>query len=103
MADQGMKSKKIARKASQVSTPPVFPEPSTPPPANRRPQAPPLTAAELASWVRRAKDLPDIRWEKVKALREAIRHDSFDLDRRLTDLADKLPEELLDYLRRSRQ
>lgn len=46
-----------------------------------------------------AKDFPDIRWEKVQAMREAIRSNTFDADGRLARLADHLPAELMEYLR----
>ena len=48
--------------------------------------------------MQRAEDLPDIRWEKVQAMREAIRCEAFDQDERLAGLADALPSELMDYL-----
>jgi anti-sigma28 factor (negative regulator of flagellin synthesis) len=68
-------------------------------PANRGRAAEPFTQAELAAWVQKAKDLPDIRWDKVKAMRQAIRSGTFDHDPRLANLGDLLPDELLEYFR----
>lgn len=58
-----------------------------------------MTKAELAAWVRKARDLPDIRWEKVQALRQAIESGDFDVEGRLSQLEEKLPRELIEYLR----
>ncbi|HOA73657.1 MAG TPA: flagellar biosynthesis anti-sigma factor FlgM [Phycisphaerae bacterium] len=66
-------------------------------PANHGRAAEPFTQAELAVWVQKAKDLPDIRWDKVQAMREAIREGTFDHDPRLADLSKLLPDELREY------
>jgi len=49
---------------------------------------------ELEGWVEEAKDLPDLRWEKVKALRDQLARGEYDLDRRLDELFERLPAAL---------
>jgi hypothetical protein len=71
------------------------------PPANQGRAGEPFTQAELATWVQKAKDLPDIRWDRVQAMREAIRSEGFDLDVRLSKIGEKLPAELLEYFRQA--
>lgn len=62
------------------------------------PRAVPVSSAEMTLWLQRAKELPDIRWDKVQAMREAIRNRTIDTDDRLAQLADRLPAELIEYL-----
>ncbi|MBI4581936.1 MAG: hypothetical protein HY718_19720 [Planctomycetes bacterium] len=85
----GNLDKKTTHRSSRV---PFVDAPAAPPrPARRQPT--PVSAAELKEWVRRARDLPDIRWEKVQAMRDAIQSGSFD-EARLDRLVDLLPAEL---------
>lgn len=94
-----MNTKKIGSKAAaKPSAKPLFPDRPVPPPANRGRATEPVTDAELAEWVQKAKDLPDIRWDKVKAMRDALAGSQFDVDDRLAKLGDKLPEELITFL-----
>ena len=62
----------------------------------RRPVAdqPEQKLPDLQRWVEKVKALPDLRWEKIQALREALAGDEYDVDGRLNDLLDSLPEEL---------
>ncbi len=98
-----MKVNRTRKKASQAAAPVPFRDRPVAPPANRGPAGERFTKAELAAWVKKAKDLPDIRWDKVQALRQAIKSEGFDLDERLAKLGDKLPAELIEYLRELRQ
>lgn len=94
-----MKANRTRKKAPPPVGPMPFRDRPVPAPANRGPAGQSFTQAELAAWVRKAKDLPDIRWDKVLSLRQAIRSEKFDLDERLAKLGDKLPDELIEYLR----
>lgn len=66
-------------------------------------QPTPVSPAELERWIAKARSYPDIRWEKVQAMRAAIQAEGFDGDERLAQLADRLPDELLEYLRQTGQ
>lgn len=90
-----MNTKDIGSKTGKSTPKPIFHDRPVPPPANRGPAAEPMSQAELAEWVRKAKDLPDIRWDKVKAMREALAGSQFDIEERLARLGDKLPSEVL--------
>ncbi len=93
-----MKTKRTTRSNETVCPLPFPGQPATgPAPVAHAPSAT-ATPAELKHWMQRAEDLPDIRWEKVQAMREAIRCEAFDQDERLAGLADALPSELMDYL-----
>lgn len=94
-----MKLNKIEITAVETHPKTPFPDPLQPA-ANRGRTAQPVTPAELATWVQKAKDLPDIRWDKVHAMRAAIREAGFDLDPRLANFCDRHPDELIEYLRR---
>lgn len=87
--------------AIEASPKPLFPEKPVQPPANQGRTGEPVTQAELASWVGKAKDLPDIRWDRVQAMRQAIQSERFDLDVRLAHLGEKLPPELIEYFRQT--
>lgn len=52
------------------------------------------TVAEMPDWVEAAKALPDVRWDKVARIREALDAGSYDVDARLNDLLADLPDEL---------
>lgn len=62
----------------------------TPKPATDRPR---LSATELAEWVERAKALPDLRWEKVQAVREALRAREYDVDSRIAEACRRLGQD----------
>jgi hypothetical protein len=98
-----MKVNRTTRKTAETesSSKMPFPEKPVQPPANQGRSREPFKQAELASWVHKAKDLPDIRWDKVQAMRQAIRSDGFDLDVRLSRLGEKLPAELVEYFRQA--
>jgi anti-sigma28 factor (negative regulator of flagellin synthesis) len=49
--------------------------------------------AEMDGWVEKAKALPDIRWDKVAQLREALQAGQYDVDVRLNDMLADLPGE----------
>ena len=76
--------------------PAILPRRANPP----RPPTP-VSKAEIKSWLERAKELPDIRWDKVQAMRDAVRNRTIDADDRLSRLADRLPAELIEYLRQT--
>jgi hypothetical protein len=61
-----------------------------------------LTRAELQYWLERAKSLPDIRWEKVEAVREAMTKNRYDIDSRLDDLLEDLPDDWAAVIRNRR-
>lgn len=60
------------------------------PPVAARPHPP---APELQPWIDKAKALPDVRWEKVQALRRALAEGEYDLDSRVNELIDQWPGE----------
>ena len=66
------------------------PKKRVPPP----PPAPEPTTPDLQPWVEKVKALPDLRWEKVQAMRDALANGGYDVEARLNDLIDRLPEEL---------
>jgi hypothetical protein len=94
-----MKVNRTRKKTADAAAGVPFRDRPVTPPVNRGRAGKPFTQAELADWVRKAKDLPDIRWDKVQKLRQAIQSEAFDLDERLAKLGDKLPAELIEYLR----
>lgn len=53
---------------------------------------------DVAEWVERARQLPDVRWDKVQALRVAIASGRYDLEGRLDQLIDRVPQELAEAL-----
>ena len=59
------------------------------------PRAPALDRGlpDLGGWADKVKALPDLRWEKIRALRDALTAGDYDLDARLSELIDRLPEE----------
>jgi hypothetical protein len=48
----------------------------------------------MPRWLARAKALPDIRWEKVARVRQALDAGGYDLDARLQDMLGHLSEDL---------
>ena len=50
--------------------------------------------ADLPRWIERVKALPDIRWAKVAAIREALATGQYDVDTRCQDMLDHPPDEL---------
>lgn len=49
---------------------------------------------DVKRWTELAKNLPDMRFQKVQALREAIAAGTYNLESRLDDLLQNLPVEL---------
>lgn len=49
---------------------------------------------EMAAWVEQVRALPDIRWEKVAAVRAALAEGNYGLDQRLAEMTAALPDEL---------
>jgi len=67
--------------------------------SNRRsppsyPAIPVRIDSEAKYWLEKVKQLPDIRQEKVRSIREAIQSGQYDLDSRLNDVLDRLPGKL---------
>lgn len=75
--------------------PPVKPSRSTAPPPN-------VSAEELSRWIEMAKSMPDLRWDKVKTMRDALRSRAYDPDAHLADMMDALPDEMIEMLRSAR-
>jgi len=50
--------------------------------------------ADMPRWIERVKALPDIRWAKVAAIREALATGQYDVDTRCQDMLDHPPDEL---------
>ena len=50
--------------------------------------------ADLPRWLEKVKALPDIRWEKVAAIRAALESGQYDADARIEDLLERFPAEL---------
>ncbi len=64
-----------------------------PPTRSRRhlpPTQAPVTPTELESLVRKSRELPDLRWDKVQAVRNAIRSGHYDVDGRLNELLENM-------------
>lgn len=47
--------------------------------------------AEMQGWLEKSMALPDIRWEKVARIREALQAGQYDVDVRLSDMLADLP------------
>ena len=90
-----MKTNNITRQRRSASIRFPAPIPEAPRRSPTVARAPAATPDEMKAWVQSAKDLPDIRWDKVQAMREAIRNQTLDMDDRLANLADMLPAELM--------
>ena len=52
------------------------------------------TLADLPRWVEKVEALPDIRWDKVAAIREALVAGQYDVDTRCQDMLDHPPDGL---------
>jgi hypothetical protein len=52
-------------------------------------------AAEMPDWLDKARALPDIRWDKVARIREALHGDRYNMEARLHDLLADLPDEFV--------
>jgi|GEM_PF-3129894 len=50
-----------------------------------------MTPAEINHWVEQARELPDVRWEKVNAVREALSKGEYDVEGLLNELLKRLP------------
>jgi hypothetical protein len=48
----------------------------------------------MPRWLAKAKALPDVRWEKVARIRQALDADCYDLEARLQDMLGNLSEDL---------
>lgn len=62
-----------------------------------------ISPRELATWRQQIASAPEVRWDKVRAVREALANGHYDLDGRLNDLLNSPPEGLLALARRSSQ
>lgn len=49
-----------------------------------------MTPAELESLIRKSRELPDLRWDRVQAVRTAIRAGEYDVDGRLNELLENM-------------
>ena len=63
--------------------------------AHRRPPLPrpvrsQITPTEWCEWLERAGNLPDVRLDKVAAIRDALANGQYDVDTRLSELIDRL-------------
>jgi anti-sigma28 factor (negative regulator of flagellin synthesis) len=43
----------------------------------------PQDDADIDEWVEKAKNLPDLRWEKVQQIRQALASGEYDVDERM--------------------
>ena len=96
-----MKTNSIGKRQKSVCVAFSPPGSESPPPRKATTPPAPVSKAEMKTWLERAKELPDIRWDKVQAMREAVRNRTIDTDDRLSRLADRLPAELIEYLRQA--
>ncbi len=71
--------------------------------ARRRPPAKPprqdRVLADMPTWLEKAKNLPDIRLDRVTEIRLSLEKGSYCLEKRMDDLLDVLPEELIEMAR----
>lgn len=51
---------------------------------------PKVTPVELESLLRKSRELPDLRWDRVQAVRTALRSGEYDVDGRLNELLDQM-------------
>jgi hypothetical protein len=56
------------------------------------PQAP--APVDIAFWRQRVKDLPDLRWDKVTDLRNAIRANQYQIDHHLDEVLKRIEDEV---------
>ena len=56
--------------------------------------APPPRVENIEEWVQRARDLPDVRFDKVKAIREALADGSYNVEDRIDALLGRFAEDL---------
>jgi len=52
------------------------------------------TLADMPRWIEKVKALPDIRWNKVAEIREALASGQYDIDTRCQDMLDHPSDEL---------
>lgn len=50
------------------------------------PDTGPKDAVDLSSWKQRLRDLPDLRWDKVVAIRDALRNQQYEVETRVDHL-----------------
>lgn len=50
--------------------------------------------------MRRLRDLPDLRWNKILAIRTALRNDTYDVDERLARTVESMQSEFIDVRNR---
>ncbi|UCG15279.1 MAG: hypothetical protein JSV19_08265 [Phycisphaerales bacterium] len=50
------------------------------------PHTDPKDAIDLSSWKQRLRDLPDLRWDKVVAIRDALRNRQYEVETRVDRL-----------------
>jgi hypothetical protein len=53
----------------------------------------PARDPSLDEWVQKVKELPDLRWDKIEAVRTELAAGDYDVEARLLELLQKLPEE----------
>jgi hypothetical protein len=51
-------------------------------------------AAEWDEWKQRLQDLPDVRWEKILAIRTALKHGTYDVGARLERTVELMQAEI---------
>jgi hypothetical protein len=56
--------------------------------------APPPRVENIEEWVQRARDLPDVRFDKIKAIREALADGSYNVEDRLDAMLARFSESL---------
>lgn len=54
----------------------------------------PLGCRGLTHWKQALRDAPDLRWEKVQRVRDAIRRDAYDDERIIDRLIDRFEDEV---------
>ena len=63
----------------------------------RRPPSyspPPAQPSDHQQWIEKIKELPDVRQQKVMGIRQALESGQYDLDDRLDELLEQLPDKL---------
>jgi hypothetical protein len=55
---------------------------------------PPQKPSDHQEWINKVKELPDVRQQKIRDIRQALEDGQYDVEHRISELFEKLPEKL---------
>jgi len=61
---------------------------------HQAPRTHPKDTIDLSSWKQRLRDLPDLRWDKVIAIRDALRNQQYETETRVDHLISLMANEV---------